>query len=87
MSLWCAIAIYSYQTVSFVTFTNLVLFVAAEFKPYKSAYAKEKAPEPTETERYYCEVCAKDFNGPRPYEMHLNSKNHKEEVENAAHYN
>ena len=30
--------------------------------------------------QYYCEVCEKQLNGPKPYQAHMNSKAHKEEV-------
>lgn len=32
------------------------------------------------SENFYCEVCDKKFNGPIPYEVHLKSKAHKEEM-------
>ena len=32
------------------------------------------------SENFYCEVCDRKFNGPIPYDVHLNSKAHKEEV-------
>ena len=32
------------------------------------------------SENFYCEVCNRKFNGPIPYDAHLNSKAHKEEV-------
>ncbi|KAK3094927.1 hypothetical protein FSP39_007936 [Pinctada imbricata] len=60
----------------------------AEYKPYKSAYAKEdkSAASPAEAESFHCDVCCKDFNGPQPYNMHMKSKAHKEEVEAQAEY-
>ncbi|XP_045163253.2 uncharacterized protein LOC123527695 [Mercenaria mercenaria] len=62
---------------------------AAEYKPYKSAYApKEKDTDNTEVDasQYYCRVCDKQLNGPIPYQVHLNSKAHKEEMEVQASY-
>ena len=32
------------------------------------------------SQNFYCEVCDKKLNGPIPYDVHLNSKAHKEEV-------
>ena len=68
---------------------QLSIFTSAEYKPYKSAYA----PKVSETEdngedlsNYYCRVCDKQFNGPIPFNAHLNSKAHKEEVEVQASY-
>lgn len=58
----------------------------AQYKPYKSAYAK-KEPGETEQEKeenlknYYCDVCQKQLNGPQPFAAHMKSKAHKEEVE------
>ena len=59
------------------------LAIAVQWKPYKSAYApKERETIATEDEEnYYCKVCEKKFNGPIPYNVHLNSKAHKEELE------
>ncbi|VDI51801.1 Hypothetical predicted protein, partial [Mytilus galloprovincialis] len=57
-----------------------------QFKPYKSAYAKN-GPAETDAEKednlkkYYCDVCQKQLNGPQPFIAHMNSKAHKEEVE------
>lgn len=57
-----------------------------QFKPYKSAYAKNGLAE-TDAEKednlkkYYCDVCQKQLNGPQPFIAHMNSKAHKEEVE------
>ena len=31
--------------------------------------------------QYYCEICDKQLNGPKPYQAHMVSKAHKEEVE------
>ena len=31
-------------------------------------------------ENYFCEICDKKLNGPIPYDVHLKSKAHKEEV-------
>lgn len=30
---------------------------------------------------YYCDICDKGFNGPKPYRAHMMSRAHKEEVE------
>ena len=65
-------------------FHIMLTFFSAEWKPYKSAYG----PKETETtsssgndEQYYCKICEKQLNGPIPYNMHLKSKAHKEELE------
>lgn len=52
-----------------------------EYKPYKSAYARDTPSEPAPATSYRCDVCCKDFNGPQPYAMHMKSKAHKEELE------
>ncbi|XP_061171880.1 uncharacterized protein LOC133181382 [Saccostrea echinata] len=52
-----------------------------EYKPYKSAYARDTPKEAEPATSYRCDVCCKDFNGPQPYTMHMKSKAHKEEVE------
>ena len=36
--------------------------------------------KPEEVKTYYCEVCEKKFNGPKPYSAHMTSKAHKEEL-------
>jgi len=55
------------------------------YKPYKSAYDTDSSG--TQGNRqYYCEVCQKQLNGPQPYNAHINSKAHREEVELAAEY-
>ena len=35
---------------------------------------------------YYCAICQKQLNGPKPYGAHMTSKAHKEEVEIAKDY-
>jgi hypothetical protein len=50
------------------------------YKPYVSAYNRVEAKS-QQKEKYYCDICNKEFNGPRPLEAHLVSKAHKEEVE------
>jgi hypothetical protein len=44
-----------------------------------SAYARNQ-PSDSGSNNYYCEVCEKKFNGPKPYQAHMVSKAHKEEV-------
>lgn len=48
-------------------------------KPYVSAYNRDaqvkKGPD-----EYYCEVCKKQLNGLKPYQAHMVSKAHKEEM-------
>lgn len=44
-----------------------------------SAYARDQ-PSQNETNNYYCDVCEKKFNGPKPYQAHMASKAHKEEL-------
>ncbi|XP_056005248.1 uncharacterized protein LOC130050157 [Ostrea edulis] len=52
-----------------------------EYKPYKSAYARDTPKEVESVTSYRCDICSKDFNGPQPYTMHMKSKAHREEVE------
>ncbi|XP_006817961.1 uncharacterized protein LOC100368185 [Saccoglossus kowalevskii] len=53
------------------------------WKPYKSAYADtDKAALPAD--KYYCKLCDKRLNGPKPYSAHMASKAHKEEEEYVA---
>ena len=56
-------------------------------QPYMSAYGRDPAgggggggSGGGQAQDYYCEVCAKKLNGPVPYQAHLKSKAHKEEV-------
>ncbi|XP_038050081.1 uncharacterized protein LOC119723478 [Patiria miniata] len=57
------------------------------FKPYVSAYNKQtENPEQSKEQEkndYYCSICDKKLNGPKPYGAHMTSKAHKEEVEMA----
>lgn len=62
-------------------FIKCHLSVTVEYKPYKSAYARDTPSEPAEATSYRCDVCCKDFNGPQPFAMHMKSKAHKEELE------
>ncbi|XP_022093824.1 uncharacterized protein LOC110981009 [Acanthaster planci] len=52
-------------------------------KPYVSAYNKQAKSEQSKVSEndYYCGVCDKKLNGPKPYGAHMVSKAHKEEVE------
>lgn len=50
-----------------------------EYKPYKSAYQTNMAKE-TAKQNYICDVCCREFNGPMPYNAHMKSKAHLEEV-------
>ena len=59
----------------------LCLSLTVEYKPYKSAYARDTPQESGPVTSYRCDVCCKDFNGPQPYAMHMKSKAHKEEEE------
>ncbi len=47
-----------------------------------AAEKEEKTPNPD----WYCDVCEKQLNGPKPYGAHMASKAHKEEVELAKEY-
>ena len=47
-------------------------------KPYVSAY--NRTTQQANKMEYYCEVCDKHLNGPKPYQAHLGSKAHKEEL-------
>ncbi|XP_003384928.1 PREDICTED: uncharacterized protein LOC100635430 [Amphimedon queenslandica] len=58
-------------------------------KPYVYVSAYNRQPEKptpdssaTTQKLFYCEVCEKSFNGPKPYKAHMASRGHKEEVEN-----
>lgn len=52
------------------------------WKPYVSAYgAGETAGANSQERKYYCGICDKQLNGPKPYQAHMVSKAHKEEVE------
>ena len=55
------------------------------FKPYRASYDHEeigvKQNQLAETNKWYCDVCEKDFNGPKPYKAHMASKAHREELE------
>ncbi|XP_033638002.1 uncharacterized protein LOC117298780 isoform X2 [Asterias rubens] len=55
------------------------------FKPYVSAYNKP-TDKSTAEKQYYCAICQKQLNGPKPYGAHMTSKAHKEEVEIAKDY-
>ncbi|KAL3861600.1 hypothetical protein ACJMK2_007626 [Sinanodonta woodiana] len=64
--------------------SNSVPQEAAQWKPYKSAYISKGKEEPasssTSSNTFYCDLCSKDFNGPIPYQVHLRSKAHNEEL-------
>ena len=67
-------------------FSHDAAHIAVEWKPYKSAYGPKETETTTtassgDDEQYYCKICEKQLNGPIPYNMHLNSKAHKEELE------
>ena len=36
---------------------------------------------PQAASKYYCDVCEKPFNGPKPFKAHMASRSHREEVE------
>ncbi len=57
----------------------LIIIVEA-FKPYVSAYGANN-PVKSEEDKFKCDLCDKKFNGLRPYQAHMASKNHKENVE------
>lgn len=52
-------------------------------KAYQSAYSENQTTTAGGggTRKFYCEVCDKQLNGPTPYNMHMASKAHREEVE------
>jgi hypothetical protein len=55
-------------------------------KPYTyvSAYNRQPASSTSSSgtvTSYYCDVCEKSFNGPKPYKAHMLSKAHKEELQ------
>ena len=45
------------------------------YKPYKSSYNHGQEDMPN---KYYCDICEKQLNGPKPYGAHMVSKAHKE---------
>lgn len=52
------------------------------WKPYVSAYSGGSTTAgPGQVKQYYCEVCDKQLNGPKPYQAHMVSKAHKNELE------
>ncbi|XP_013388364.1 epidermal growth factor receptor kinase substrate 8-like protein 3 [Lingula anatina] len=52
------------------------------YKPYVSAYAKSSPDSASQgSDQYYCKVCDKQLNGPKPYSAHMNSRDHRENVE------
>ena len=52
----------------------------AIWKPYVSAYGGTTTGPNSQPKQYYCEICDKQLNGPKPYQAHMVSKAHKEEV-------
>lgn len=59
-------------------------FANAPVKPYVSAYGGGVSVGPNQERKYYCETCDKQLNGTKPYQAHMVSKAHKEEVEAQA---
>lgn len=59
------------------------------YKPYVSAYSREQGggnSGGSGEEKYRCDLCNKDFNGPLPLQAHMSSKAHREEVELLSDY-
>ncbi|EDO45784.1 predicted protein [Nematostella vectensis] len=55
------------------------------FKPYVSAYSRtHDSTAPESARKFYCEVCDKTLNGPKPYQAHMVSRAHRDEVEAAS---
>lgn len=55
----------------------------ATFKPYRPSFDHTDLgvkPAQTAASQWRCDVCDKDFNGPKPYQAHMVSKAHKEEL-------
>ncbi|XP_028403027.1 uncharacterized protein LOC114525796 [Dendronephthya gigantea] len=51
------------------------------WKPYVSAYGGTTTGQNNQPpNQYYCEICDKQLNGPKPFQAHMVSKAHKEEV-------
>ena len=44
------------------------------------AYGGTTTGPNSQPKQYYCEICDKQLNGPKPYQAHMVSKAHKEEV-------
>ncbi|KAK3714112.1 hypothetical protein QZH41_017941, partial [Actinostola sp. cb2023] len=58
------------------------------FKPYQSAYSNtDNSSSPIIASNYHCEICDKTLNGIKPYQAHMVSKAHKEEVALVELYN
>lgn len=58
------------NTLYLILFLSFFIFIAYGSNANKSLTS----------ENFYCEVCDKKLNGPIPYDVHLNSKAHKEEL-------
>ena len=70
-----------YEKISMLHHSQHLFFLAAAAaKPYQSAYNRDQAAD---SKKYYCEICDKTLNGPKPYSSHMNSKAHREEEEYA----
>ena len=60
--------------------------LVAKPKPYVSAYGRDSGSSAkgnsfsSSLKQFYCEVCDKQLNGPKPYQAHMSSKAHKEEL-------
>ncbi|XP_033119547.1 uncharacterized protein LOC117118917 isoform X2 [Anneissia japonica] len=51
------------------------------FKPYVPTYQENKYELPNDLKRFFCKICNKQLNGIKPYNAHMSSKAHKEELE------
>jgi len=51
------------------------------WKPYVSAYNHNIGKTPQQARQWYCEICDKQLNGPKPYQAHIVSRAHKDELE------
>ena len=69
---------------SYLRFEGRLLFFSAAYGSRKSSSSKSNS---SQENQYYCEICDKKLNGPIPYEVHLKSKAHKEELEVREEFN
>ena len=56
------------------------LLPLSSIQPYISSYGRETTSKSSNSESFYCSVCEKQLNGPKPYQAHMASKAHKEEL-------
>ena len=67
-----------WRFVSVLTCMLAVFVRAGSYKPYQSSYNRGGGSEESSTKQYYCDICEKQLNGPKPYGAHMCSKAHRE---------